>query len=99
MQNIAMKNNLSETAFMIPKDKHYEITWFTPMTEIDLCGHATLASAHVIFNHRGHENDIIRLKTRKVGDLSVTREDDMLSIASAGRSICKPRLCSSLPGQ
>lgn len=55
MQNIAMKNNLSETAFMIPKDKHYEITWFTPMTEIDLCGHATLASAHVIFNHRGHE--------------------------------------------
>lgn len=78
MQKIAMENNLSETAFIVPRGDHYEITWFTPMSEIDLCGHATLASAHVIFDHLGHQGNVIRLKTRQVGDLSVSREGEML---------------------
>ncbi len=46
LQNIAMENNLSETAFLVRKENHYEIRWFTPVAEVELCGHATLASAH-----------------------------------------------------
>jgi PhzF family phenazine biosynthesis protein len=49
MQLIARENNLSETAFFAPEGKHYRIRWFTPVEEVDLCGHATLASAFVIF--------------------------------------------------
>ncbi len=53
MQQIAAENNLSETAFAVAKDDAYEIRWFTPNSEVDLCGHATLATAHVLFNHVG----------------------------------------------
>ncbi len=49
MQQIAMENNLAETAFLVKKSEHYEIRWFTPELEVDLCGHATLASAYVLF--------------------------------------------------
>jgi len=60
MQQIAMENNLSETAFFVPVDGHFEIRWFTPVAEIDLCGHATLASAHVILNHlNANQKEII----------------------------------------
>ncbi|MDA9147395.1 PhzF family phenazine biosynthesis isomerase, partial [Gammaproteobacteria bacterium] len=51
MQNIAAENNLSETAFISYRDNKYFIRWFAPECEIDLCGHATLASAHVFFNY------------------------------------------------
>ncbi|MBF6309209.1 PhzF family phenazine biosynthesis protein, partial [Nocardia farcinica] len=51
MQKIAMENNLSETAFFTASGEKFHIRWFTPTTEVNLCGHATLASAHVIFNH------------------------------------------------
>jgi PhzF family phenazine biosynthesis protein len=51
MQKIAFENNLSETAFYVRKDDHFEIRWFTPVAEVDLCGHATLASAFILFNH------------------------------------------------
>ena len=51
MQNIALENNLSETAFFVPVENGFHIRWFTPAAEVDLCGHATLASAHVLFNH------------------------------------------------
>ncbi len=74
MQLIAMENNLSETAFFVKEDDKYNIRWFTPEIEIDLCGHATLASAHVIFNYLGHHSDEIifrfgggRLSVRKAG--------------------------------
>ena len=49
MQKIAEENNLSETAFVFKKNQNYEIRWFTPELEVDLCGHATLASAHILF--------------------------------------------------
>lgn len=94
MQNIAMENNLSETAFIVPRGDYYDITWFTPMSEIDLCGHATLASAHVIFNHLSHKGDTIRLQTRKVGDLSVTRDGDMLYLDFPSRP---PEAIQDLP--
>jgi len=55
MQAIAMENNLSETAFVVPMGDEYEIRWFTPEVEVDLCGHATLASAHVLFNEYNYK--------------------------------------------
>ena len=53
MQNIAAENNLAETAFVVKRDNEYDLRWFTPEVEIDLCGHATLASAYVISNFFG----------------------------------------------
>lgn len=71
MQNIASENNLSETAFIrcVSANK-YEIRWFSPLTEIDFCGHATLASAYVLFNEFGIEKNV-EFVTRKVGSLTV----------------------------
>ncbi|MDD4145089.1 MAG: PhzF family phenazine biosynthesis protein [Prolixibacteraceae bacterium] len=64
MQNIAMENNLSETAFFIPENDGFHIRWFTPLTEVNLCGHATLASAHVIFQHTNYDKDQIIFSSR-----------------------------------
>lgn len=54
LQKIALENNLAETAFFVKKDNGYQIRWFTPKTEVDLCGHATLAAAYVLFNYENH---------------------------------------------
>ena len=71
MQNIAIENNLSETAFIKPVNQNkYEIRWFSPLTEIDFCGHATLASAHVLFHELGIQHKI-EFVTVKVGNLVV----------------------------
>ena len=77
MQAIAMENNLSETAFTVPTagDADYELRWFTPTTEVALCGHATLASGHVLI-----ERDEVRFRTRKAGILLVRREGQGLSL-------------------
>lgn len=75
---IAAENNLAETAFFVKNGDAYELRWFTPTVEVPLCGHATLASSHVIFNELGHADEKIVFKTRKRGDLSVTRESDRL---------------------
>ena len=53
MQNVAREMNLSETAFLTQSNDGYGLRWFTPTMEVDLCGHATLASAHVLWNHEG----------------------------------------------
>lgn len=74
MQAIAAENNLSETAFFVPKGKGYHLRWFTPAIEVDLCGHATLATAHVLFHHLGYSEPIIRFHCQS-GLLSVSRED------------------------
>src|SRR3989339_893163 len=65
MQSIGMENNLAETAFIVPKDQHFEIRWFTPTVEVDLCGHATLASAYILFG-KGYldKNTTARFHTR-----------------------------------
>ena len=77
LQAIAAENNLSETAFTIPAsgDADYELRWFTPATEVALCGHATLASGHVLI--RG---DAVRFRTRKAGVLIVGRDGDALTL-------------------
>jgi PhzF family phenazine biosynthesis protein len=77
MQKIAMENNLSETAFFIPGEGCFQLRWFTPTTEVNLCGHATLATAHVLFNQPGFQNDTIQFQTRS-GQLSVTRQKNLL---------------------
>ncbi len=77
MQKIALENNLSETAFFIPGDGFYHLRWFTPTTEVSLCGHATLATAHILFKHLGFRGDIIHFQT-KSGILPVSREGDLL---------------------
>ena len=74
MQAIAAENNLSETAFFIPQGQAYQLRWFTPTIEVDLCGHATLAAAHVLFQHLGYARHSILFHTRS-GPLSVTRQD------------------------
>lgn len=78
MQRVALENNLSETAFFVKRDEVYEIRWFTPTIEIDLCGHATLASAFVIFNHLGETESTIKLHSHRSGDLSVEKQEDLL---------------------
>jgi len=79
MQSIAAENNLSETAFIVPTDKGYHIRWFTPLREVDLCGHATLASAYVIFNILGYQKDEI-LFDSKSGVLAVQQKGDLLEL-------------------
>jgi PhzF family phenazine biosynthesis protein len=78
MQRIALENNLSETAFFVKRNSTYEIRWFTPTIEIDLCGHATLASAFVIFNHLGETESVINLHSHRSGNLSVEKQGDVL---------------------
>lgn len=77
MQQIAMENNLSETAFFVPEDEDYRLRWFTPTTEVDLCGHATLASAHVLFEHLDYDQKVIRFDSNS-GELKVRKEGDRL---------------------
>jgi PhzF family phenazine biosynthesis protein len=76
MQDIASENNLSETAFVVRKDDRYQIRWFTPNVEVDLCGHATLASAYVLDKYFKPQTSTIIFETTHSGILKVTKEDD-----------------------
>jgi PhzF family phenazine biosynthesis protein len=79
MQAIAMENNLAETAFFVQQGDRYGLKWFTPEREIDLCGHATLASAHVIFELLKPGRAEVKFDTRS-GELTVTKEGAMLAL-------------------
>lgn len=79
MQSIATENNLSETAFFVPHNNAFHIRWFTHVHEVDLCGHATLASAFVIFNILGHKDKQIVFES-KSGQLIVNQNNDSLEI-------------------
>lgn len=82
MQQLAMENNLSETVFFVPSasdDADYDIRWFTPVLEIDLCGHATMASAWVLFNRLGFSKPEIRFSSRS-GILTVKRQGEKISL-------------------
>lgn len=89
MQKIALENNLSETAFFVKKDDFYEIRWFTPTYEIDLCGHATLASAYVIFEVLKLEEEVINFYSHKSGKLSVEKQGDVLILDFPSRPVQK----------
>ncbi len=78
MLKIAAENNLSETAFFVKRNDDYEIRWFTPTIEINLCGHATLAASYVIFNCLGLEDKFIKFYSARSGDLSVEKQGEVL---------------------
>lgn len=80
MQNIAMENNLSETAFFVNQGGEFHIRWFTPAVEVDLCGHATLASGFVIFNLLKYEGEVINFFSHRSGNLRVKKDDDLLTL-------------------
>ena len=91
MQAIAAENNLAETAFMIEREKHFDIRWMTPTIEIDLCGHATLASAHVVFTYLGRRRDVVYFQSPG-GELCVERANGrlVLDFPSRPATPCKP---------
>ncbi len=94
LQAIAMENNLSETAFFVPRDGNYHLRWFTPATEIDLCGHATLASAFVVLRYLKPDLDLVRFATIS-GELVVRRDGERLSMDFPSRP---PERCDDTPG-
>jgi PhzF family phenazine biosynthesis protein len=94
MQEIAAENNLAETAFYVRRGASFEIRWFTPAVEVDLCGHATLAAAHVVFEEDGYAADTIEFAS-KSGPLRVRRDGDLLELdfpADEIRDVEAPRI-------
>jgi PhzF family phenazine biosynthesis protein len=89
LQSIAAENNLSETAFLVPRGDDYDLRWFTPETEVDLCGHATLASAFVLFTEAGFTGDTLHFHSRS-GLLNVARAGQVLELDFPSRP---PRPC------
>ncbi len=79
LQKIAEENNLSETAFFVTSTPEIELRWFTPRGEVDLCGHATLATAHVLYEHLAFKSPRIKFQT-KSGELVVTKNDSGFSM-------------------
>ncbi|MBX3163131.1 MAG: PhzF family phenazine biosynthesis protein [Bacteroidetes bacterium] len=80
LQKIAMENNLAETAFYVKQGNQYQIRWFTPTVEVDLCGHATLAAAFVLFNYENHSENIVHFYSPRSGVLTVTKKEELLML-------------------
>jgi predicted PhzF superfamily epimerase YddE/YHI9 len=80
LRAVAAENNLSETAYFVPRGDHHELRWFTPRCEVKLCGHATLASALVVLQVLETERDSVRFETRFSGALTVFRDGDLLAM-------------------
>ena len=77
MQNIAAENNLSETAFVVKENDRYHIRWFTPKSEIDFCGHATLAAAYILFNYYAQEAESLNLNGQ-IGEFTAQRSRELI---------------------
>jgi predicted PhzF superfamily epimerase YddE/YHI9 len=80
LRAVAAENNLSETAFFVPRGDDYDLRWFTPRCEVKLCGHATLASAFVVLQILETSRDLVRFRTRSSGVLTVCRDGDLLAM-------------------
>jgi len=93
LQAIAAENNLSETAYFVKQGERYHLRWFTPSVEVNLCGHATLASAWVLWEKLGERSPLIRFDTRS-GELRVTRADGLLWLDFPADP---PRPCTAPP--
>lgn len=91
MQNIAAENNLSETAFIIENPEDFDLRWFTPKIEVDLCGHATLASAFIVSNFIKKDIKTIRFNTMS-GVLTVTKKDDFYEMDFPSRKPKKTQI-------
>jgi predicted PhzF superfamily epimerase YddE/YHI9 len=79
LRAVAAENNLSETAYFVPESDHYRLRWFTPKCEVNLCGHATLATGFVLLTILEPQRDIVRFSTRS-GMLTMQRDRDLLSM-------------------
>lgn len=88
MQSIAEENNLSETVFFVKKEYQFEIKWFTPTSEIDLCGHATLAAAHIIFSELNYDKNIIEFISNS-GVLTVLKKENWYTLNFPSEDIKK----------
>lgn len=99
LQAIATENNLSETAFFVITDGEIELRWFTPTTEVNLCGHATLAVAHIIFNHLNFNGTKLDFLT-KSGILSVSKTGELLTLDFPAliprQCACPPKLAEAI---
>jgi PhzF family phenazine biosynthesis protein len=94
MQSIAAENNLAETAFFVTRaDGRYELRWFTPTVEVDLCGHATLAAAYVLYEYLGAAGEELVFETRS-GELKVRRDGKILKLDFPARP---PKHCDPHP--
>ncbi len=80
LQKIAMENNLPETAFYVKQEDLYQIRWFTPAVEVDLCGHATLATAFVLYQYEGHSGEEISFDSPRSGRLGVRRNGELITL-------------------
>jgi predicted PhzF superfamily epimerase YddE/YHI9 len=92
MQAIAGENNLAETAFFVRQGGDYELRWFTPTVEVDLCGHATLASGYVVFRFLAPQRETVSFHTREAGTLTVARDGERLVMDFPARPAarCEP---------
>lgn len=95
MQNIAMENNLSETAFFVPAENGFHIRWFTPTTEVNLCGHATLATAHVLFQHLNYQGKEILFQS-KSGILNVKRKNEQIVLDFPTSEVIEVKLLENI---
>ena len=91
MQSIAEENNLAETAFFVPTNDGFHIRWFTPSTEVKLCGHATLASAFVLFDVVGVKSDSITFDSLS-GQLVITKNNGLITLDFPAQ---KPEKCAT----
>ena len=102
MQAIAAENNLAETAFFVRNGSGYQLRWFTPAVEVDLCGHATLATASVILNNLTPAEKSVDFETRS-GTLTVTRDGDLFTLDFPARTPAEcdvyPQLVPALGGR
>ena len=80
MQKIAMENNLAETAFVVKNEDRYDIRWFTPEVEVDLCGHATLAASHVLFEHEQQAENEIHFYSHRSGYLHISKNNAWIQL-------------------
>src|SRR5947208_1356603 len=95
LRQVAAENNVSETAYFVRESDHYRLRWFTPICEVDLCGHATLASAFVLLTIMEPQSDGVSFETRS-GPLSVRRDHDMFCMNFPA---LPPWACSQPPAE
>jgi predicted PhzF superfamily epimerase YddE/YHI9 len=95
MQAIAAENNLAETAFFVREGGDYALRWFTPTVEVDLCGHATLASGHVVFSFLEPRRESVNFRTLKAGTLTVSKRAEKLVMDLPARPAVP---CEAPPG-
>jgi len=102
MQRIAQENNLSETAFYVPKDDCFEIRWFTPKVEINLAGHPTLATAWVIYNELNYKKNKIKFISHLSGELNIEKEGDLIIMdfpSNKAEPISEPEILAEALGK